>query len=34
VLAEAGYDAAAIERLKAEGAVAGPADGVHGSFLA
>jgi alpha-methylacyl-CoA racemase len=34
VLAEAGYDAAAIEQLKAEGAVAGPATGVTGSFLA
>jgi crotonobetainyl-CoA:carnitine CoA-transferase CaiB-like acyl-CoA transferase len=34
VLAEAGYDAAAIERLKADGAVAGPAIGVQGSFLA
>jgi crotonobetainyl-CoA:carnitine CoA-transferase CaiB-like acyl-CoA transferase len=34
VLAEAGYDAAAIERLKAAGAVAGRASGVQGSFLA
>jgi alpha-methylacyl-CoA racemase len=34
VLAEAGYDAAGIERLKAEGAVAGPAADVAGSFLA
>jgi crotonobetainyl-CoA:carnitine CoA-transferase CaiB-like acyl-CoA transferase len=34
VLAEAGYDAEAIERLKAEGAVAGPASDVEGSFLA
>jgi alpha-methylacyl-CoA racemase len=34
VLAEAGYDAEAIERLLAEGAVAGPASGVQGSFLA
>jgi crotonobetainyl-CoA:carnitine CoA-transferase CaiB-like acyl-CoA transferase len=34
VLAEAGYDAAAIERLKAAGAVAGLAAGVQGSFLA
>jgi crotonobetainyl-CoA:carnitine CoA-transferase CaiB-like acyl-CoA transferase len=34
VLAEAGYDAAAIARLKADGAVAGPATGVQGSFLA
>jgi crotonobetainyl-CoA:carnitine CoA-transferase CaiB-like acyl-CoA transferase len=34
VLAEAGFDAAAIERLKAEGAVAGPSAGVQGSFRA
>jgi alpha-methylacyl-CoA racemase len=34
VLAEAGFDAEAIERLKADGAVAGPAGGVQGSFLA
>jgi crotonobetainyl-CoA:carnitine CoA-transferase CaiB-like acyl-CoA transferase len=34
VLAEAGFDAAAIARLKAQGAVAGPAAGVQGSFLA
>jgi crotonobetainyl-CoA:carnitine CoA-transferase CaiB-like acyl-CoA transferase len=34
VLAEAGFDAEAIERLKEEGAVAGPAGGVQGSFLA
>ena len=34
VLAEAGYDAVAIEALKAAGAVAGPATGVRGSFLA
>jgi alpha-methylacyl-CoA racemase len=34
VLAAAGFDAAAVERLKAEGAVAGPAEGVQGSFLA
>ncbi|MEA2292043.1 MAG: alpha-methylacyl-CoA racemase [Solirubrobacteraceae bacterium] len=34
VLAEAGYDAGAIARLKADGAVAGPAEDVRGSFLA
>jgi alpha-methylacyl-CoA racemase len=34
VLAEAGFDAHAIARLKDEGAVAGPATGVQGSFLA
>jgi alpha-methylacyl-CoA racemase len=34
LLAEAGFDAAAIERLKASGAVAGPAAGMQGSFLA
>jgi alpha-methylacyl-CoA racemase len=34
LLAEAGFDAAAIERLKASGAVAGPAAGIQGSFLA
>jgi alpha-methylacyl-CoA racemase len=33
VLAEAGYPAPEIERLEAEGAVAGPAAGVQGSFL-
>jgi alpha-methylacyl-CoA racemase len=34
VLGEAGYDADAIARLKAEGAVAGPAAEVQGTFLA
>jgi crotonobetainyl-CoA:carnitine CoA-transferase CaiB-like acyl-CoA transferase len=34
VLAEAGFDAGAIARLKASGAVAGPAADVRGSFLA
>jgi alpha-methylacyl-CoA racemase len=34
VLAEAGYDADAIARLHAEGAVAGPAQAPQGSFLA
>jgi hypothetical protein len=34
VLAEAGYDAEAIVRLKDAGAVAGPARDVKGSFLA
>ncbi|HVL95160.1 MAG TPA: CoA transferase [Solirubrobacteraceae bacterium] len=34
VLRAAGYDDGAIERLEAAGAVAGPASGVRGSFLA